>query len=177
MDRINLGRLLLRALRHEPGVLGITLNEDGWADFLDVAHCVQQRVGETYHEDLKAVITSLVELERINISDQGIRASYGGSIGRNTLKPEVPTCRLFHGTRVSFFAKIERQGLRSKNRDYVHLTSLCEYAQGIASKWQDGLVLEVEVENAIASGTKFFKATSHVWLAGHIKPDHLTACV
>ncbi len=171
----NLTRLLLKSLRHDPGLLGITLDADGWSNVVDVANCVELQFGEVAIEELKASIALLVQSERIEICGSKIRASYGASIKRKSQQTDIPTCRLFHGTRVSIYRKLERLGLRSKNREYVHLTSSIDYAQAIARKWPDGLVLEIDVKNALIGGVGFSRATSHVWLACHVPAEYLMA--
>ncbi len=175
MDTNSLSRLILRALRHNPELLGITLDANGWTSILDIASCVKQKFGSAHIEELKSSLTLLVQTERIEMEKQGIRAAYGASLAIDIRQASTPTCRLFHGTRVSAYRKIERLGLRPKNRAQVHLTSSIEYAQAIAEKWQDGLVLEIDVKNALAVGITFSQATSHVWFANYVPAEYLMA--
>lgn len=175
MNEEELTRILLKVLRHDPALLGITLDANGWAAIPYVARGVEQQFGDMHIEELKAAITTLVQSERIEISAQGIRATYGGSLARERRTTNIPTCRLFHGTRVSIYRRLERRGLRPKNREQVHLTSSIDYAQAIADKWQDGLVLEIDVKKALAGGVEFSQANSHVWFAGHIPAEFLMA--
>lgn len=175
MNEKELSRVLLEALRHDPALLGITLDANGWAGIPNVARGVEQQFGEMHIEELKASITALLRSERIEISEHGIRATYGGSLTRENQPPNIPSCRLFHGTQVSIYRKVERRGLLPKKREQVHLTSSIDYAQAIADKWQDGLVLEIDVKKALAGGIAFTQANSHVWFAGHIPAEYLMA--
>lgn len=91
----NLTRLLLKSLRHDPGLLGITLDADGWSNVVDVANCVELRFGEVAIEKLKASIALLVQSERIEIC--------GSKIPR--LVSMSHSCRIFDGVLIDVISR------------------------------------------------------------------------
>ena len=124
---MKLSKLLSFILRHNPSLLGISLDSEGFSDISidELAARIRKLNGYqwvTAEDILKVVKTD--EKGRFEVRDGRIRATYGHSIG---VKPhydkvqEAP--RLFHGTTRKAWERIKRSGLLPMGRRYVHLTT------------------------------------------------------
>ena len=117
MDRVRLSKRLSRALRHDPGRVGLTLDAQGWVS-LD-ALCAALQVSRADVEDVVAHGSKA----RFELADGPIRARYGHSLpGHVALPPADPPDELFHGTSSVVVDAILRDGLLPGGRQYVHLS-------------------------------------------------------
>jgi len=103
-DVSNLSRVVSRALRHEPWLYELELDEASWADVdaLLMALCQEysgwSRLAET---DLAEMIHKSSK-QRYEMTNGRIRALYGHSFpGRLQKVPGIPPAHLFHGNGTS----------------------------------------------------------------------------
>ena len=109
VDRVRLSKRLSRALRHDPGRVGLTLDAQGWVS-LD-ALCAALQVSRADVEDVVAHGSKA----RFELADGRIRARYGHSLpGHVALPPADPPDELFHGTSSPVVDAILRDGLRPR---------------------------------------------------------------
>lgn len=113
-------------------MIGITLDEHGWAD-----------VGELIEGIRKSTDFDMAMLEKIVAEDEKqrysfnedktlIRANQGHSIPVDVeLEQKAPPVILWHGTGEKFTASIDAEGLIPKSRLYVHLSSDQETARKV----------------------------------------------
>lgn len=158
-------------LRHKPEVIGITLDEHGWA-----------KVDEL----LKGIGISMETLEEIVRTDAKgrysfnedktlIRANQGHSIPVDVeLKKAVPESCLYHGTGEKYVSSIEKEGLKSKTRLYVHLSKDIETAKNVGSRHGKPVVYLVDCESMIRDGYEFFLSQNGVWLTKEVPKKYLT---
>ena len=126
MDEKKLGQYLSLILRHKPEVIGIQLDEHGWAKVDELIAGIRktQFMDQTLLEKLVAED----EKGRYAFNDDKtlIRANQGHSIPVDVgLKEVQPPEVLWHGTGEKYVASIDREGLISKSRLYVHLSAGC----------------------------------------------------
>ena len=116
-------------LRHKPEVIGITLDEHGWANVDDLI----AGVSKTHPLD-RATLEQIVaedSKQRYSFNEDGtlIRANQGHSIPVDVeLRVAVPLEVLWHGTGEKYVESIDREGLIPKSRLYVHLSGDVETA-------------------------------------------------
>jgi putative RNA 2'-phosphotransferase len=99
--RNELSRAISHALRHEPWLYELELDDEGWtsveAVIVALRH-VGQEWGEVSRSDIEAVITRSDKRRHELVGDR-IRALYGHSMpGRLRREPANPPEVLFHGT-------------------------------------------------------------------------------
>ena len=119
-DRVSTGKFIALILRHNPSVIGITLDEHGWAD----ADELISKLGITRY--FLEEIVRLDNKQRYTFNEDGkrIRANQGHSVDVDVeLEKAVPPSVLYHGTGEKFVASIDETGLLPKSRLYVHLSS------------------------------------------------------
>src|SRR5690242_273529 len=120
-----LSKTIAHALRHEPGLYGLELDEEGWANADDLMHALRR-----YPQWRRLEIEDIVEMnstspkQRFEIVGDRIRALYGHSFhGRVIKEPSMPPPQLYHGTSPDAARAIMREGLHMMNRQYVHLSA------------------------------------------------------
>ena len=111
MDRKNqvrTSKFLSLVLRHQPDVIGLQLDENGWADIDTLISAVQQS-GRSIDRARLMIVVEQNDKQRFAISEDGtrIRASQGHSIDvKLGLESAIPPDVLFHGTVAKFLTSI-----------------------------------------------------------------------
>jgi putative RNA 2'-phosphotransferase len=172
-----LSRLVSHALRHEPWLYELELDEQGWTPVEALLAAVHEQGPEWVHVgagDLAEMIAGSAK-QRHEIDGGRIRALYGHSVpGRVTLSPGDPPAVLFHGTSPKAWAVICREGLRPMGRQYVHLSVDVATAEQVGRrKAAQPLLLTVDTAGAAAAGARFWRGNELVWLTDRIDAEHL----
>jgi len=157
-----------RALRHDPGRVGLTLDDAGWAS-LD-ALCAALGVSPADVEDVVAHGSK----QRFELADGRVRARYGHSLpGRVALAPADPPDELFHGTSAPVADTILRDGLHPGGRQYVHLSPDADTARTVGARHGRPVVLRVDARAAVADGAVFRRGNDDTWLTDELDPRYL----
>ncbi len=101
MNYESLSKVLSHALRHEPWVYELELDDDGWVEVEQVLQVLQEE-NMGYPQIRKADIEKMIELsdkKRHEIVGSKIRAIYGHSVkGKFHAEKAEPPEILYHGT-------------------------------------------------------------------------------
>jgi len=164
-----LSRLVSHALRHEPWLYELELDEEGWVPvdaLLAAIHEQGPLWSQVERDDLTKMIATS-EKRRHEIDGERIRALYGHSVPGRVLKIETdPPAQLFHGTSPQAWADIQQSGLRPMGRQYVHLSIDVATAEQVGRrKSATPVILVVEAKRARAAGARFWRGNDSVWLA------------
>ena len=111
-------------LRHKPEVIGISLDEHGWANVDELIDGVSKT--HPINMDILEQIVAEDEKQRYSFNEDKtlIRANQGHSIPVDVeLEEKEPPEILFHGTGEKYVDSINESGLIPKSRLYVHLSS------------------------------------------------------
>jgi putative RNA 2'-phosphotransferase len=167
-----LSRLVSHALRHEPWLYELELDDEGWvpvAAVLDAIHLQGPEWSQITTADLEAVIAASAK-RRHEIDGDRIRALYGHSVPGRVLKIETdPPAELFHGTSPQAWVVIQQSGLRPMGRQYVHLSIDLATAEQVGRrKSATPVILIVHAERAKAAGARFWRGNDSVWLADYV---------
>ncbi len=166
-------KFLSLVLRHKPETIGLTLDGGGWVD-LDELLGAFARHG---HEISRSTLLQVVELNdksRFAIRDGLIRASQGHSIDVDLgLTPRTPPDLLYHGTATRFLDSIRSEGLRSRSRQFVHLSSDEETAVSVGSRHGKPVVLAVDARAMQECGCAFYLSENGVWLVAEVAPKYI----
>ena len=168
-------RFLSRILRHDPGLIGITLDAAGWAD-IDTLLTAAEASGRTIPRETLDEIVATNDKQRFAISEHGqkIRARQGHSIPVDLgLEPMTPPPELYHGTVDRFLPSIREHGLRPGSRHAVHLSADAETAVKVGSRRGKPVVLVVDATGAAAAGVLFTRSENGVWLTDAVPPEFL----
>ena len=167
-------KFLSLILRHKPQLIGLQLDEHGWADVDDLI----RRVNRKRPLDLPTLekIVAQDEKQRYSFSADKklIRANQGHSIAVDVELDELePPKILYHGTGEKFASSILAQGLLKMSRLYVHLSSDIDTATKVGSRHGVPKIFIVESGKMFTDGYKFFKSVNGVWLTEHVPAKYL----
>jgi len=164
-------------LRHKPEVIGITLDEHGWADVQEMIRGINASGGHSLDMERLEEIVRTDEKQRYSFNEDHtlIRANQGHSIPVDVeLKETVPPAILYHGTGEKYVSSIDKEGLIPKSRLYVHLSSDAETARKVGSRHGRPVIYTIDCKAMAADGYKFFLSANHVWLTKEVPVRYLS---
>lgn len=165
MSRTDTSRYLSLILRHKPEVIGITLDEHGWANVEELI----AGISKTQPLDMelldKIVQTDNKQRYSFNEDKTLIRANQGHSIPVDVeLQRVTPPKILFHGTGEKYTDSIDQIGLIPKSRLYVHLSGDEATAVTVGSRHGKPVVYRVAAGEMEKAGFEFYRSVNGVWL-------------
>ncbi len=161
-------------LRHRPEVIGIALDEHGWANVDELIAGVSKT--HPLDRELLEEIVRTDEKQRYSFNEDKtlIRANQGHSIPVDVELEEVqPPKYLYHGTGEKYVSSIEKQGLISKSRLYVHLSKEYETAKKVGSRHGKPVVYRIQAQRMSEAGIIFFRSVNGVWLTKRVSVQYL----
>ena len=170
----NTSKYISLILRHQPEVIGITLDEHGWADVNQLIEGVNKTHPLT--KELLEEIVRTDEKQRYSFNEDHtkIRANQGHSIPVDVeLKEAEPPEELYHGTGEKYTGSIEKQGLIPKSRLYVHLSKDTETAVNVGQRHGKPVVYTVMAGEMYRDGYQFFLSANGVWLTKEVPVRYL----
>lgn len=161
-------------LRHKPEVVGITLDEHGWADVKELIEGVS-RTHPLNMEILEEIVrTDNKQRYSFNEDKTLIRANQGHSIPVDVELEEVdPPEYLWHGTGEKYVESIDKMGLISKGRLYVHLSSDEETAKKVGKRHGRPVIYRVRTGEMVRDGWKIYRSVNGVWLTKKVPVEYL----
>lgn len=174
MSLRDLSKFLSLLLRHKPQLVGLELDEHGWADVDDLIRCVSRR--RPLDRATLEQIVATDDKQRYSFSADGklIRANQGHSIAVDVELAELePPPILYHGTGEKSGPSITAQGLLKMSRLYVHLSSDVETARKVGRRHGVPKIFRVDSGKMFADGFKFFRSVNGVWLTEHVPAKYL----
>ena len=163
-------------LRHNPGVVGITLDEHGWADVSDLIDGINNTGNHSIDMETLEEIVRTDEKQRYSFNEDHslIRANQGHSIPVDVeLEEKIPPEMLWHGTGEKYVSSIDQQGLIPKSRLYVHLSSDTETARKVGGRHGKPVIYTVDCKKMTEDGYKFFLSANGIWLTKAVPPEYL----
>jgi len=161
-------------LRHKPEVIGITLDEHGWANVDELIEGIA-KTNEFSMEILEEIVRT-DEKQRYSFNEDKtlIRANQGHSIPVDVELDEVePPETLWHGSAEKFEAAIDREGLIPKSRLYVHLSKDKETAVKVGKRHGKPVLYIVKSGEMAKDGYKFYLSKNGVWLTKEVPVRYL----
>ena len=171
-----LSKFLSFVLRHKPGSIGLTLNEQGWASISELL-LKARAAGNSFTRDDLIRVVETNDKRRFTFSPDGksIRAAQGHSVEVALgLVAQIPPRILYHGTASRFVDSIFSEGLRPQSRQQVHLSVDEATAVRVGQRYGKPVALVVAAGEMHASGFEFFLAENGVWLTDQVPPKFLT---
>lgn len=152
-------------LRHKPEIIGISLDEHGWAKVSELI----EGISKQYDFDMKMLeeIVRSDEKQRYAFNDDKtlIRANQGHSISVDVeLEKLEPPEFLWHGTGEKYVSNIDKQGLIPKSRLYVHLSSDKETAIKVGKRHGKPFLYKIKSKEMYQNGFVFYYSKNGVWL-------------
>ena len=167
-------KFLSLILRHKPEVIGISLDEHGWAEVDKVI----AGIGKTRKFD-RRMLEEIVRTDgkqrySFNEDKTLIRANQGHSIPVDVQRDVTePPDILWHGTGEKYVSSIEKSGLLSKGRLYVHLSGDAETARRVGQRHGKAVIYKVLAGKMREDGYTFYRSVNGVWLTEKVPVRYL----
>lgn len=162
-------------LRHKPEVIGITLDEHGWASVNDLI-CGIEKNNPGFNMDILEQIVRTDSKQRYSFNDDKslIRANQGHSVNVDVeLKEKEPPEYLYHGTGEKYVKSINQDGLIPKSRLYVHLSKDIKTAENVGKRHGKEVVYRINSGQMYRDGYKFYLSENGIWLTKKVPIKYL----
>jgi putative RNA 2'-phosphotransferase len=174
-DLKHISKFLSLILRHKPQEIGLSLDENGWAQ-------VEELIEKSKQKNVKFDKVILQEVVRTNdkkrfaFNEDGtkIRANQGHTIEVDVeLSEQEPPSELFHGTVDKFLGSIRQTGLQKMQRLHVHLSKDLETAIKVGGRRGKPVILTVNAKQMFNEGFKFYLSANNVWLCDNVPAKYI----
>lgn len=146
-EQEKLSKYIALILRHKPDAIGIKLDEHGWTNVSELLNGINKKQRITMGMLEKIVKEDSKQRYSFNREKTLIRANQGHSINVDVeLEECVPPDILYHGTGIKYCGSINKEGLISKNRLYVHLSKDVETAINVGSRHGEPFVYKIKAK-------------------------------
>lgn len=170
----NTSKFISLVLRHKPEVIGIILDEHGWANVEELIAGVQKTRPFDMGMLEEIVRTDNKQRYSFNQDKTLIRANQGHSISVDVELPIAePPEYLYHGTGEKYVESIEQIGLIPKSRLYVHISGDVETAVKVGSRHGKPVVYRVMAGKMQQDGYVFYRSVNGVWLTKEVPVKYL----
>ncbi len=177
IDLRAVSRTVSHALRHEPWLYELELNDEGWTSIEALLSALRKDRPEWSELDVDhlAEMIATSAKRRYEIQGDRIRAFYGHSLeGKLKKIPATPPEVLFHGTNPAVLPQIETSGLLPMARQYVHLSVDEDTAREVGRrKCRKPIILRICTRDAAAAGVHFYEGNDKVWLADAVPAEFI----
>ena len=173
---VKTSKFLSLVLRHQPEIIGLQLDEQGWATVDELLRC-SQHGPQPLTQGLLDEIVRTNDKQRFAFSSDGlrIRANQGHSIEVDlALSPLEPPEVLYHGTAERNIVSIRQKGLIKGQRQHVHLSRDEQTATKVGQRHGKPIVLTVRAGEMHRQGHLFYRSDNGVWLTDHVPPQFIS---
>lgn len=174
MNHQNISKYISLILRHKPEVIGITLDEHGWANVQELVAGIAK--DNDFNMEMLEEIVATDNKRRYSFNEDRtlIRANQGHSIPVDVeLECVAPPEYLWHGTGEKYVASIDEDGLIPKSRLYVHLSGDEETAMKVGKRHGKPVLYRVLSGKMQQDGYDFFRSANGVWLTKQVPVCYL----
>ena len=173
IELADLSRTVSHALRHEPWLYELELDEGGWVKLSSLVDALRDEARwRSIDEGIVREMIERSDKRRHEIKVGRIRAIYGHSLpGRLARTPSAPPPTLYHGTIEKAATSIEADGLKPMRRQYVHLSLDVATAEQVAKRRTlSPVILRINAQQAQREGIRFYVGNENVWLSDEVPP-------
>lgn len=174
MSLKDISKYMSLILRHKPEVIGITIDEHGWANVDELIAGIAK--DNKFNMAILEEIVKADEKQRYSFNEDKtlIRANQGHSIPVDVELDEVePPKYLWHGTGEKYVTSIDQQGLIPKSRLYVHLSKEEDTAVKVGKRHGKPVLYHVKAKQMHDDGYKFYLSVNGVWLTKEVPVQYL----
>ena len=155
-DPERISRLFSLILRHRPEEFGVEVDEHGYAPFDAALEALRTRYPEVVEEDLVRLIQHPTQ-RRFEHNEKGVRALYGHSFFvEMDGDPMEPPELLYMSCDREGAAAIRQEGIKAKDRFYVHLSQSRQVAEGRGRRADRPYIAEIRAREAAGTGLEFY---------------------
>lgn len=174
MDDLKVGKTISYALRHNPEKYSLKPDEEGYVLLDNLFEGLKKEEGiEITFDDINRIIANS-DKKRYEINEEYIRATYGHSGVKIKKERIMPPETLYHGTTHKAFEKIKTEGLKSMDRQFVHLSEDLGTARIVGKRRdKEPIILIVHSKKAYENGVGFYKGNDTTWLSDAIPVEYI----
>lgn len=161
-------------LRHKPEVIGLKLDEQGWAS---IDELIDKTSDFELDDEILKVVVETNDKQRfaLDMEERKIRANQGHSIDVDLdLEPVIPPDTLLHGTAGRFIEAIMAEGLTKQNRHHVHLSESESVASAVGQRYGKLVLLKIDAKRMYQEGYEFFRSANNVWLVNSVPACYIS---
>jgi len=171
MKKNKLGVTLSYLLRHNPEDL--IMDKYGWVLLKDIIN----KLDVTLEDIEYIVVTNNKKRFGFNEDKTKIKAYQGHSkkLGLEITFKEVQFPKFYyHGTQKNVVSSIQKTGINSKTRAYVHLSKDIETASDVGlRRGKDLVIFEIDANQMKRDGYKIYESENEVILIDHVPAKYL----
>jgi putative RNA 2'-phosphotransferase len=170
-----ISKFLSLILRHQPEVVGLTLEENGWISVEKLLKACTDYGKSFTPAELKEVVETN-DKKRFSFNETGkkIRANQGHSLEVEIeFEKRTPPEILYHGTAEKNVGVIFAEGLKKMSRHHVHLSSDTETAKKVGMRYGKPVIFQVDTKAMLTEGFEFYVSANGVWLVETVPPKFL----
>ena len=171
---VKLSKRMSKVLRHDPGRVGLTLEDGGWVPVKTFLAALRIE-----RADLDTVVAGndkqRFTVERGADGVERIRANQGHSVPVDLGLAEVaPPDVLFHGTSAAVLDSIRATGINRGGRHHVHLSADTDTAWRVGARRAGGVVvIAIDTAAMARDGHVFYRSANGVWLTDEVPAKYL----
>ena len=178
MDVRAASKFMSYVLRHHPEDIGLSLDENGWAEISSLVARARQHHKPLSPKLIQEVIARSGKQRFIRSADgRYIRAGYGHSIDVDLqLTPCQPPNLLYHGTARQHLPSIFADGICARSRNFVHLSATEAEGRKVGRRHGRVVLLFVQAALMHENGHQLFQSQSEssIWLTQHVPPEFIS---
>jgi putative RNA 2'-phosphotransferase len=165
-EKKEISKFLSLVLRHQPEVIGIYMDENGWVSVEDLIKKCKSKNIHFDREGLNEIVSTNDKQRFAFSSDRSrIRANQGHSINIDlALEPQQPPATLYHGTADKNISSILTHGITKVSRQHVHLSTSIETSMVVGARHGKPSILCVDAASMHNDGYTFYQSENKVWL-------------
>ncbi|MFT3826227.1 MAG: RNA 2'-phosphotransferase [Chitinophagaceae bacterium] len=170
-----LSKMLSYILRHQPQSIGLSLNEQGWANVEELITKMKAHGTAIDHSTLQAIVdTNDKKRFAFNEDKTMIRASQGHSVEVElSYEPQTPPEHLYHGTTDQTLPLIMQTGLSKMGRHDVHFSTDKATAMQVGQRHGKPILLVIKALLMHQDSLVFYRSDNGVWLTETVPPQYI----
>lgn len=174
-DEVKTSKLLSLVLRHNPALIGLKLDANGWASVAELLDKMKAKGHGISPEDLKHLVETNSKKRFAFSNDfEKIRANQGHSVEVDLgYEKQVPPTVLFHGTAEKNLVLIMKEGIKKMNRHHVHLSQDVDTAQKVGMRHGKPIILNIDAIGMAKRGFDFYLSNNGVWLTDFVPAEFI----
>lgn len=171
----NKSKFLSLVLRHQPKLIGIILDQQGWVSVEVLLEKLEAHGKPMSLAELNDVVENNNKKRfAFNEDQKMIRANQGHSVKINLgYEAKMPPEFLYHGTAKQYLDSILKQGIQKRKRHHVHLSADLETAKSVGSRHGSPVILKIPAATMTKEGIEFYLSENGVWLTDFVAPKYI----
>ena len=178
MNLTSTSKFVSLILRHKPETIGIQLDEHGWVNVEELIAGISKT--REFNRELLEEIVRTDNKQRFTFNEDKtkIRARQGHSIPVDVELKEATDINkykpyLYHGTSDKFIEAIQKEGLISKSRLYVHLSPDIETAFNVGKRHGGKtFIITINALQMKLDGKKIYLSNNGVYNVESVEPKY-----